>query len=381
MKKEDILSLIVYAMMIVVAAVLSFAIISPLISKYGSLFLGGSSNQFLWVFVSLIGAIILNVSLVEIGHIIGAKIGGYTILSVNIIGFCVYKKIDKWKFGFRSFDGLTGETRIAPKKSNSNIKAYAFLPFILFLVELIAFVVIFYIATSSDNFDFLKPLGIVGLIFITVGGMIQIYNIFPARLDATNDGYRLVIMSKPINMEAYNEMMRIESVEMTGEKIESFKTFDDITDFTASVNLLSVYKYLEEDNIADAEALIDQLLENKEKLHENVYLRILAQKAYIVIMYRELDDAKNYAKDNLSSEMVRFISTDLTMESIRAYMLVSGILNGSKSEVKYAVSRKYKAIKVTNVGRVKLENKLFDDALNKIDQAYPNWKIKEKEIK
>lgn len=105
MKKEDGLSLIVYAIMIGIAFLVGFIVLKPMISEATGF---GPGMAIVYILI----AILINVIILELAHIIGAKIGGYKIISFNILGLCLYRKENKWKFKFSNFDGITGETKI-----------------------------------------------------------------------------------------------------------------------------------------------------------------------------------------------------------------------------------------------------------------------------
>ena len=139
MLKEDVISFIVYLLMVAIAAIVGFAIINPAFSSISTVN-GWSVTGFL--IICLIIAVILEVIIFELGHIIGAKFGKYDIISVNILGFCFYKKYYKennktyWKFKFpKGFDGLTGETIVMPKSEKSNPTMVVLSPLIFFAVE------------------------------------------------------------------------------------------------------------------------------------------------------------------------------------------------------------------------------------------------------
>ena len=76
----------------------------------------------------------------------------------------------------------------------------------------------------------------------------------------------------------------------------------------------------------------------------------------------------------------RDISNDRSMVSIRTYLLMSGLLDGSKSECLYAINSAGKCFNNTPKQRRKVEADLFNDAIDKIDQLHPTWKLSEYHI-
>ena len=112
MKKEDISGIIVYLIIIVLAVVFGLAVLQ---ANANDMTLSGFPYV-MFIIGSVVGGALFNSIMFELAHVLGAKIGKYDILSVNILGLCFYKNEGKTKFKFASFDGLTGETRIVPKK-------------------------------------------------------------------------------------------------------------------------------------------------------------------------------------------------------------------------------------------------------------------------
>lgn len=388
MKKEDILSLFVYLVMIAIAVLVGIFAINNIFLTYDGCVPGPNNARMGFAFLFVIVAIIFNVFYLEFAHIVGAKIGGYNILSFNVLGLCWYRANNKWKFRIKNFDGLTGETKIAPKRDKTSPKSFALAPLFALVLEVVIFMVLHYVLdylyVSSDK-QFLNGrlwwLSILSVFIVVIGGMLELYNIFPAKLDSMTDGYRLVILSKKENFAAYNEMMRIEYAYANQQELTDMKVFDSVTDFTCQVNLYSVYKYFKEKNFTEAEKILDHMIENKKNLNKGNYCSVIAQKMYLVLLNKPYDEAKKYYEEHINQEERRYIANDLTMESIRAYLLISSILDISEHEARYAIGRVNRALKRAIPGRAEIEKELLEVALNKVDEVRPEWHIKEKEVK
>ena len=210
--------------------------------------------------------------------------------------------------------------------------------------------------------------------------MIALYNLVPIKLDTMTDGYRLVLLSKPANLEAYNELLKAEDLERNGQPVPEMKIFEDVTEYTANINLFTVYKRLDENKLDDAEKIIDMMLKEPKKLEPSTYYRLISQKLFIVILTKDIEEAKKVYDELADDKIRRFIANDVSMESIRAYILISGIVEKSRGEVNYAIGKKNKAIKRTLKQRVNIEEKLYDQALNKVYEAHPSWKEEKENI-
>ena len=326
---------------------------------------------------ALATGVVFNSILYELAHMLGAKIGRYDILSVNILGICFYKAEGRTKIKFSAFDGLTGETKINPKKDaekEPNPTPYLLFGTLFYVVEIIAVVLAFSFLTAVKNLT-LNNVGYFLLIVGALGGLILLYNIMPFKLDSINDGYRLTMTTNAKNKIAFNELLRVENAIAAGDSEIEIKTFDQITNFTAELNLNKVYLLLEEKKYKEAEELLDIILGGKTELTPKVYIRARAQKIYINLVTKSLEDAKEFYEKEVDVQERREISNDISMPSIRTYILMAGLLDKSRSETILALNKVLKAYKKTPKKRQGIEMKLYNEALNMVIEAHPTWEL------
>ncbi len=374
MRKEEIASLVVYALMIILAGAIGLTAVKNAINLCGT----GHIVDYVFVLIVIAIGLLFNIIMLELLHALGGLIGGYRVSSINILGFCFEKKEGKFKFRFKDFDGLTGETKLAPKKENLSLKPYIWLPLFGYAVELATGIVLYSHMTTNNSSE-VSWLGTCGILFVIVSSMIALYNLVPIKLDTMTDGYRMILISKPANVVAYNELLRAEDLEKNGKPVPELKVFEDITEYTANINLFTVYKDLENGNLPGAEKIVDLMLNNSKKLEPSTHYHLISQKLYIAIMTKEVEEAKKIYDELCDDKIRRYIANDVSMESLRAYVLISGILEKSQAEVKYALSKKDKAMKRALKQRAPIEEKLFNIALDKVYKAHPKWKEEQKE--
>lgn len=371
MKKEDITSIIVYLLLIAGSIIIGTTVIKDAFQTFAV------ADPYLVGIGAIVVGVLINVCGLELLHALGAKIGGYEVVSINVISFCFEKLNKKWSFKFKDFDGLTGETKVAPKKEETNLKWYMWLPLIGYFFEVVACFLINTIITETPELHNLGWLAISALFFIIISSIIMLYNIVPFKLDSMTDGYRLLLISKKVNKEAFDEMMRVENLQRKGEKVGKIKVFDEITEFTASVNLLSVYECLNERKYTESNKIIENMLNNADKLETYTFNRLIAQKVYILIMEDKIEEAKKFYNNQVKDNIRRFIANDDSMESLRAYALIAGFLEESESEVEYTKTRLNTILKHTLPSRAEIEQKLYKEALEKISKAHKDWFKKE----
>ena len=374
MKKEDVSGIIVYLLILAIAVVFGLTILREYSSQWDSVLV-----YILFIFGAILSGVILNAVMFEVAHILGAKAGRYQILSVNILGLLWYKDGEKSKFKFSSYDGLTGETRILPKKDakkEPNPSPYLLFGTLFYVVEIVVAVVLFTLQKELKNEIFTRISYFV-LVIAVIGGMVLIYNILPFKLDATTDGYRMRMTSNKANKIAFNELLRVEEAVRQGETDVEVATFSEITNFTAELNLNKVYLLLDKKEFEEAEKLIDIIIAGKETISEKVYIRARAQKIYINIFTKSLEDAKTYYEQEVPMSERRRLSSDMSMVSVRTYLLMSGLLDNSKSECIIAINNVRRCFNNTPKQRRQTEATLFNEALKKVDEAHPNWKLSE----
>lgn len=370
MRKEEVTSLIIYFIMIAAAIIVGLTVVKDAINKFRP----EHMNAFLFVIVVLVLALLLNVILLEVFHVIGAKLGGYKVTSFNVLGFCWEKKENKWSFRFKDFNGLTGETKIAPGDKKLDLKKYIWLPIFGYAVELASGIVCYsLISKASSNFS-ARWLAVAAIIFIICSSLIALYNLVPLKLDTMTDGYRFVLLSKKCNLDAYNELLRVEDLERQGKEVGEVKVFEEITEFTANLNLISVYQHLNKGEYEEAEKLIDMIIVAPKGIDPKTHNRLIAQKIYIQILTKPLEEAEKCYNEFANDEIRRFIANDVSMESIRAYILIAGIIEKSKGEVDYACGKIEKARKNAMPSRKVIEDRMYEQALNKVYEVHPKWK-------
>ena len=377
MRKEDIASLIVYVAMVVLAVVIGFVVLLPVMNNLASVSMP-FNNSFLFAIVTILVAIVFNAILIELGHLLGAKLGGYKIAMFNVLGITFFRKANKIKFGFKGFDGLTGETKIFPYKENSNPKAYLWFPLLFYIIEIGFVVGICTWANGVKDQDLLKSimwLTAASIMFACIGGIIILYNYVPYRLDSMTDGYKLTLLSKPINKVAYNEMLRIEYDEFEGIASGDTMVFDEITDFTARVNTIKIYSYLAKKDYKKAIDLLTKIVAVPKNISVDTYNISQAQIVSLRLLSGEnVKEVEEYYTF-LPSYTKKAISEAVSIECDRAYLLVSGLIEDSQGETNYAFGKYSKAIKRSLESRIPVEKELFDLSCERIKARHPDWII------
>ncbi|HBE99272.1 MAG TPA: hypothetical protein DDW18_04530, partial [Firmicutes bacterium] len=371
MKKNEAMGWLVYILMLAIAGVVGFAILRPELSSATL-----PMNSILFVVIAVAAGILLSSNLLELGHIIGAKIGGYKINKVNILGMQFQRKEDgKFHFSFSfSFDGLTGETVICPKNpEKSNPRHYIYAPLFFLLLEVAASAAFMSLGLAlKGNEPMWGSSYIFALVVLVIVILVNLYNIFPAALDSKNDGYLMIILNNKTNVLAYNNLLLAQEKMMLGQELPETPIYKDVTDFTNSLNQIAIYKALDKKDFAKALEINEYAISCKENVSSRVYESAVAQKLSIHLLNGNFEEAKE-EYINLPLEDKKFIANLSCAPAVRAYLLVSGLIDESETEARDALAHADKAIKDSGEEKKHIELELIGESLAKVKNAHPEW--------
>lgn len=375
MKKENIVGILIYLLILAVAIIYGLTVLQTHFEY--------SAIQEVWqyalyILLSIVAGIVISALLMELGHVIGAKVGGYKIAKVDILYFSIIRHDNKSKFKFSSFDGLTGETIIVPnyeKKENPNPYPYLIYGPLFVLAWIIGSIVTFFVYNGLGT----KVDGDIGYAFLTTGviaGVIFIYDILPAKLDSVTNGYRLSLLIKNKNRKAFNDMLLVQYNSTLGDskKIEEVKV-ESNTEFAAETNLAKMYRLLDEKKYEEAKEILKLVFKEEATVSRKNLLEAQEHQIYINIMTMEPNELQKYYDEEVSLSLKKEISADRTMVGIRTYLLMAGLLDKTRSECLIALGKLNKAYKNTPPNRKHSELVLFNEALEKVCQAHPKWEL------
>ena len=377
MKKENIFGIVMYILIFAFAVVYGFTVLQ---THFQSSAMTAVWQYALYIIGCIIAGVLISSILFEFGHALGAKVGGYKIVKFTILYFSIYLDNNKYKFGFRRFNGLTGETLIVPnysKKEKPNPLPYLIYGPIFNLGWFVGSLVTFFYFKDGSRLD-----GDIAYAFLTTGliGLILfIYDIVPIKSDVSTNGYLFFSLLKSKDYQGYNDLLTASndnkiSVVVSNDK-KADKPAKQVNLNRVEGKLLGVANFIDEKKYDEASKLIEELLAKPEELTNKTYLETYEQKIYIKIMTTLFDEMSDYYNNEISLSLKRDISSDHTLIGIRTYILMAGLFDKSRSECVLALSKVAKAYKNTLPSRKHAELVLFNDALEKVCQAHPKWEL------
>lgn len=383
MKKNDVAGLIVGILLFGVAVTFVLLVLAQFFNSTASKVLN-NWQYILFMFGAGVSGILLNSIVFELAHVVGAAIGGYKILSVNIL-YLQFSFKEKFKVKFANFDGLTGATVIVPKEKNkkeANPIPYLLFGTLFFIIELLVLLFFFFFLMNIKESETIDAKSVVWyqtgayflLTMIITGALILTYNIIPIRLDSVNDGYRLKVCSKKKNIPAFNDLLRAEQgikVEHSEEDIQKV----DRTIFSTDIRFDKYYELLTKENFTEALAVLDEQILVDNKISKKVYSKARNERIYVKLMTLPLNEALEFYDSQVPMSERREISNDSSIEAIKAYVLMSGLLDKSQSECILALKRVKRALSSLPDERKELEKTLLNKAIEKVLEAHQGWEI------
>lgn len=373
MKKNDFAIFLVYLFMFALALCVGIFAIRPLVMDYGNKL---PIHYVALVVLALLAGVLLNSLLLELGHLLGARVGGYEVLSFVVLGLGFKTKEGKKHFGLHSFDGLTGETRVSPKDvEKASLGAYTFLPIVFFIAEVVVMMVLNSLASNWVKTDGANAwIQIFAITTISVGGMIYLYDIFPFRLDSMNDGYLLSLMTHAGNRIPYNYLLLREKIREEGGEVPEVPVFDDITDFTAYLNALTAYKKIGEGDFDQAVQILDKTIAQEHGVSASTRNDAVCIKLALLLASSKTSVGKKYYEE-LHDDVKKFISDLGTVPALRCYLLISSCIEESEAESNYALDKAGKLLKNTDEVFLDSEKALLQHDKDFVAKLHPSWKL------
>lgn len=365
-KKNDFATFLVYAAMFAVALLVGLLVISPAIGEANI----KTPEAIVIVVVAVIVGIIFNSASLELLHMLGAAAGGYSVLSLCFLGLTFRKKGTSEKiFSFSSFDGLTGETKILPKDvEKSSPGLIVFFPMLGYLLEVIVLLVL------SACFSSVVWLPIASYVVVAIGGMIFVYNDFPAHLDSMTDGYLLILLTKSANRIAFNQILVAEHSENKEEALASLPLYEDLTDFTATLNVLAAYRLIVEGDNDGALAIFSKIADCEKNVSKSNRLEANCQRLALLMLLERKKEAQDLY-EGMDDAARRYIASLATLPALRCYALVAGIIEESDSEVSWAFDKVERLEKKVSGVILEGEKKLLSDSYFYLKKLHPGFDI------
>ncbi len=373
MKKNDFAIFLVYVGMFAIGLLTAFLAVRPVLMAHAN---NLPIHFVALVIIALLSGILINSLIMEFGHWLGAKAGQYTVYSWTVLGLKWFKKGGKTKFKLSGFDGLTGETKIAPKDvEKSSLGAYIMFPLLGFFIEVIVCVIFIVISKTRVNEGHPGDawIQVFCQVVLAIGGMLLLYDIVPFRLDSITDGYLLSVTNKPINKIAYNQLLDQSFASYEGRESEPLPLYEEITDFTARLNITGAYRLCKEGSYKEAVVAMENIIATENRISSSLRHEATVMKLSLLFLM-DVNKAKKVYED-IDDGAKKYISNLESMSALRAYILISGFVEDSQTEAEFALGKEEKVLKDYEKNDAEAEIALVEKTLEIVNQEHPGWKL------
>ena len=379
MKKQEVTSLLFWLAAFGGYIAYFFLVVQPFFSK--SPFPNDAWVGYFALFVcTILASAIFSAIMYELLHMLGAKMGGYKIVSVNILGFNVYLENGKRHFRFSKFDGLTGETKVIPvegRKKESNPTAYIFLNSIFFVIEFAVLYFLYFYFKDNAN-KWLQYLSRVCLTFGLTALVIWLYNLLPLQMENKTDGYRFAISKGKEKRKEYNRQLISEYYGISNEVVEAQDNNEEKQPEEIAIDESSIegaYSYIHLGNNEKALEIVEKLIDDPKHSKHTLSYRCL--RFYIQTINLSLDEGKTIYDRDFNLEDRRNISGENNLPAIEAYVLMAGLYDKSHSECDRVLKKADRLYKKLPVNKRAVEKQLINNVINRVKDIHPNWNLEQ----
>lgn len=359
-------------------AIVVFSIIRPAFMNetYSSVL---PMNGIVFMILAFVAGIVVTALVLELGHLLGAKIGGYKVTSWNCLGLGFKRnKEGKMKFKAGGFDGLTGETKVVPNDiQKSNPRRIVYTPMILFLLEVIGCVIWCSVSLArSESEPSAYWSYIFAVVVLTAACAIFFYDIFPATLDSKNDGKMLTILTSQTNVEAYNRILVNEDLVERGEPVEGDLVYEKVTNFTIMMNNTIMFDSIKKGDYEKALGILDLTIACKDDVSATNYNEATAIKTALILLTKPEEEAKEYYIALPLEQKKYFVG--LNSNACRAaYILVSAVVEDASGEAEIALRNCEVGYRLKDGEKLSASEDLVVLAVKKAYELHPDWDFSE----
>lgn len=346
-------------------------------------FVTNDMSSYAYYFIAVIAGVIVTFLIYNLGKITFAKVAGYKLLYIKIIGIFIDNSKEKMKISYNITDFFSISMQFTPKDDDTSkdpkMMFFGGLIFEGFLL-LAALVFLFTLCINRQSSS-ISNFGWTFLFATCYGFLTPLYELIPLRQDYPNDMYNVLMTRKEEDRIAFNICQINKKRELTGEDF-IIPTFENYDSFYKLHSLYYVYlENLYESKLEKAFSVLEDMkyyakyyLEDERYLPtaETVYLKFLiddepgANKAFLSV---KKDERKN-------------VTVPITLAGYRTALLVLANIHSAKEEV-LDLLKEFDDLILSygenKTERVKKEISLFNSAYEKCRKLKPDFELPDRQ--
>lgn len=331
--------------------------------------------------VSIIGGVVLTFFIYNLGKIIFAKIAGYRVLYIHLLGFIFDYSSGKLNFSYNIMSFFEVSMQFTPK--DDDVKKNPKLIFIGgYIAELllIAIALVIFFVLGPNGKTTRSAVAWTAMFMMSYGFLTPLYEILPFRQDYPTDMFNLLVVNTPDDKIAFNVVQINKRREIAGLDYMTYE-FDSYESFYKSRVLFANYlDHLYASRLEKAFTVLESMRYYNKFYSDND--RYIPAGETIYLRYLIDDDAgadQQYLA--LKKDDKKEVATPVLLSDYRTAVLIAGYIALDKEKIVEIAGQFDKVI--ASYGdelskRVLKEKELFNSAYNKVRKAKPELSIPER---
>lgn len=326
-------------------------------------------NGYAYYFISIIGGVIGTFLIYNLGKIVFAKICGYRILYIKLLGLTLDKADGKkTKVSYDIMDFFTIGMQFVPEDDDTKKNpTLLFFGGIIFETIILILAFVFFFVFSMNQRSLVANFGWTFLFAACYGFLTPLYEMLPFRQDYPTDMYNCMMTRKEEDRIAFNIFQINKKREMTGEDF-TVPSFEEYNSFYKLHTLYYLYlQDLYESKLTKASEALDRMKYfSKYYLEDERYLP-LAETVYLKFL---VDDEPGANKVFLSikKDERKNVTNPSDLAGFRTAVLVLANIHSDKEAIDSltkSYEKKLQSLTLVDSYRVKREKALFESAYQK----------------
>lgn len=348
---------------------------------YEQSYLTAEMNVFLYYILAILGGVVVTFLIYNLGKIIAAKVGGYHVSYIRILGM-QFDRIDgKLKFSYNILGFFTIALQFSPNDDDVEKKP---LPIFLggYIAEIILAalaLVMFFVFSVGKNPSVTNNIGWTVFFGFAYGFIIPLYELLPFRQDYPTDMVNIMLTKSNEDKIAFNVYQINQERELNGKDF-LVQDFDNYESFYKAHCLYPHYlQCLYESKLEKAYAVLGEMKYfGKYNLDDDRYL---APGEYIYLKYliNDIDGASKAFFEMKRDDRVGITKPNV-LSFYRIGLLVLAYTNAEHDKIKAMIAEFDKVLETfpEPSKRVEKEKLFFNNAYNKIRKEKPELSLPER---
>ncbi len=331
--------------------------------------------------VSIILGVVLTFLVYNLGKILFAKVAGYRVAYMKILGFLIDKSEGKAKVRYDILSFFDLSLQFTPKDDdvNKNPKLIFLGGFIAEFVLIVISLILFFVLGLNQVKTTQSAIGWTALFMMSYGFLTPLYEILPFRQDFPTDMFNLLVTSKPEDKIAFNVCMINKKNEHAGLDYVSHEFEDYNSFYRARVLHANYLDHLYSSRLEKAFTTIDTMrYYNKFFNDADRYVPY----GEIIYLHFSIDDDKGADSTFLSMKKddKKIVAMPELISDYRTALLIAAFIASDSEKVKDIVNRfnqLMKSYEGKESKRLSKEKEFFAASLEKIKKNKPELHLSE----